>query len=80
MNASIVKQEFNKFCKSWDFIHKNSSPKFRQSNGFVERAIQTIKETLQKCRWGNSGPYLAMLVLRTTKNSSGTFALEYTQK
>ena len=27
--------EYSKGCKSWDFIHKNSSPTFPQSNGFV---------------------------------------------
>ena len=66
--------EFKKFSKSWDFIHKTSSPKFRQGNGFVERAIHTIKKTPRKCREDDSDIYLAMLVLRTTKNSSGTFA------
>ena len=34
--------EFKKLYKSWDFINKTSSPDFPQSNGFVERAIQTI--------------------------------------
>ena len=68
--------EFNKFSKSWEFIHKNSCPKFPQSDGFVERAIQTIKETLRKYREDNSDPYLVMLALRTTKNSSGTSTSE----
>ena len=40
--------EFEKLSKSWDFIHKTSSPEFPQSDGFVERAIQTIKKTLRK--------------------------------
>ena len=38
--------ELKRFSKSWDFIHKTSSPEFPQSNGFVERAIQTIKKTV----------------------------------
>ena len=65
---------FKTFSKSWNFIHKTSSPKFPQSvcNEFVEGAIQNIKETLRKCREDNSGSYLAMLALRTTKYSSGT--------
>ena len=46
-------------------------PGFPQSNGFVERAIQTIKKTLQKRREDDNDPCLAMLPLRTTKNSSG---------
>ena len=62
---------FKNGSKSWNFIHKTSSLKFPQSNGFVEMAIQTIMETLQKCREDNNDPYLVMLVLRTTKNSSG---------
>ena len=41
----------------------------------MERAIQTIKKTLQKCREDDSDPYLSMLALRTTKNTSGTFEL-----
>ena len=44
--------EFEKFSKSWDFIHKTSSPEFPQSDGFVERAIQTIKKTLRKMKRG----------------------------
>ena len=72
--------EFKIFSKSWDFIHKTSSPEFPQSNGFVERAIQTIKKTLRKCREDDSDPYLAMLALRTTKNSSGTSASELLMK
>ena len=72
--------EFKKFSKSRDFIHKTSSPEFPQSNGFVERAIQTIKKTLTKCREDDSDPYLDMLALRTTKNSSGTSASELLMK
>ena len=49
-----------KFSKSWNFIHKTSSLRFPQSNRFVEIAIQTIKETLRKCREDNNDPYLVM--------------------
>ena len=72
--------EFKKFSKSWDFIHKTSSPEFPQNNGFVERAIQTIKKTLCKCREDDSDPYLAMVALRTTKNSSSTSTSELLMK
>ena len=72
--------EFKKFSKSWDFIHKSSSTEFPQSNGFVERGIQTIKKTIGKCGDDNSDLYLAMLALRTTKNSSGTSASELLMK
>ena len=71
---------FKKFSKSWNFIHKTSNLKFPQSNGFVEIAIQTIMETLRKCREDNNDPYLVMSVLRTTKNSSGTATSELLMK
>ena len=48
--SQYTSPEFKKLSKSWDFIHRTSSPEFPQSNGFVERAIQTIKTTLGKCR------------------------------
>ena len=73
--------EFKKFSKSWGFIHKTyTSAKFPQSNGFVERAMQTIKKTLRKCRQHDSNPHLAVLVLRATKNSSGKSASELQMK
>ena len=72
--------EFKKFSKSWDFIHKTSSSKFPQSNGFLERAIQTIKKPLRKCREDDNDPYLSMLALHTTKNSSGTSTSELLMK
>ena len=54
--------EFKKFCDEYGFQHVTSSPRYPQSNGFIERMVQTIKSTLQKA----SDPYLAMLCLRTT--------------
>ena len=40
--------EFTKFAEEWDFKHDTSSPHFPQSNGLVERTIQTVKNTLKK--------------------------------
>ena len=57
---------FKRFTKEWDFKHTTSSPHFSQSNGFVERAIQTVKKSLLKAHHGNQDPYLALLILNTT--------------
>ena len=57
---------FKRFAKEWDFKHTTSSPHFPQSNGFVERAIQTVKKVLKKAHDGNQDPYLALLILNTT--------------
>ena len=61
-------------------MQKKSIPKFPQSNEFVERAIQTIKKTLQKRKEDDSDSYLAILALRTTKNSSDVSPSEFLMK
>ena len=42
--------EFMSFASSYGFHHLMSSPKFPQSNGQAERAVQTIKNLLKKSR------------------------------
>ena len=57
---------YKKFAEEWDFIHDTSSPEFPQSNGLVERTIQTVKKTLKKCFKSGNDPQLALLTLRTS--------------
>lgn len=40
--------EFAKFAKTWEFKCVTSSPLYAQSNGEAERAVQTVKNQLQK--------------------------------
>ena len=40
--------EFSDFAKSYQFQHITSSPLFPQSNGQMERSVQTVKELLNK--------------------------------
>ena len=58
--------EYKAFTKEWDFNHTTSSTEFPQSNGQVERTIQTVKKTLKKCKVSGDDIYLALLTLRTT--------------
>ena len=58
--------EFQRFAKQYQFQHVTSSPRFPQSNGLVERTVQTAKKLLKKAYEDNKDPYLAILELRNT--------------
>lgn len=58
---------FENFASSYGFVHKTSSPKFSQSNGEAERAVQTIKQILTK----NEDPYIGLLAYRSTPLENG---------
>ena len=59
-------KEFRTFARQYCFDHITSSPRYAQSNGLVERMIQTIKQCLKKCAAAGHDPYLAMLIYRAT--------------
>ncbi len=40
--------DYKKFAREWDFQHDTSSPEYPQSNGFIERTIQTLKKHSRK--------------------------------
>ena len=50
------------FATSYRFMHQTSSPKYSQSNGQVEHAVQTIKNLLRK----SDDLFLSLLVYRST--------------
>ena len=61
---------FKEFAKRWSFVHTTSSPRYAQSNGFAERMVQTVKNTLRKAKMDDLDPDLALLCLRTTPISN----------
>ena len=61
---------FGKFSKEWDFEHTFSSPHYPQSNGLVERKIQTVKKVLKKAHDANEDLYLSLLMLNNTPGKS----------
>lgn len=58
-------EEFRKFCEKLEIKHTTSSPHYHESNGRAERAIQTIKQMLKKCK-GELELTLALLAYHDT--------------
>ena len=56
---------FRKFAAQWCFDYVTSSPNYPQSNGFIERHVQTVKHTL-KIVGPRSDVQMALLLLRVT--------------
>ena len=68
----FIAQEYKSFAKEWGFYHDSSSPKYPRSNGFVERTIQTVKNTMRKAIDNGDDPCLALLALRTTPGTDNS--------
>ena len=61
-----VSAEFAAFCAELQIEHETSSPRYPQSNGEAERAVQTVKGLWKKCK----DKQLALLDYRTTPLAS----------
>lgn len=59
--------EYLHFANEWGFEVNHSSPKYPQSNGEVERAVQTVKRLLKK----EKDKEIALLAYRSTPLSCG---------
>lgn len=62
----FVNAKFQNFLREWEIPHKTSSPHFAQSNGFIERHIQTIKKLLKKALEEGKDMYLVLMEYRAT--------------
>ena len=56
--------EFREFERQWEFTHITSSPMCPQSNGQVERCIQTVKSLMKKAKLSKRDPMYAILEYR----------------
>ena len=61
-NMPYNSYEFRCFAESWGFKLITSSPRYPQSNGLSERAVQTVKNILKKAE----DPYIALMEYRNT--------------
>lgn len=73
-NSPFNSAEFTKFAKDWDFQQIFSSPTYPQSNGKVEKSVQTIKKIMQKAVDDNLDVYKALLEFRNTPSESSNLS------
>ena len=66
-NMPFNSKEFKEFAKSLDFQIVTSSPTYPQSNGLVERNVQSIKRLLKKAHDEGKPKELALLEFRNTQ-------------
>ena len=57
--------EFEEFAK-YGFKHSTTSPRYPQSNGLAERAVQTAKNILTKAKSENDDFHIPLLAYRNT--------------
>lgn len=57
----FASNSFREFARNWNFQHTTSSPRYPQSNGQVERAIQTVKNIMRKTKYDQSDLNIALL-------------------
>ena len=62
--------EFRDFAAKYGCDHVTSSPMYPQSNGFIERTVQTVKNTMKKCLESRTDLHMALLCLRATPITS----------
>ena len=65
-------QEYSHFAREWGFQIAPSSPRYAQSNGDAERAVQTVKNILKK----EKDKEFALLAYRSTPLSNGYSPVE----
>ena len=62
-----VATQFMSFAEKYGFIHVTSLPKYPQSNGAAERAVQTVKRLMAK----STDFHLALLAYRSSPLDNG---------
>ncbi len=65
--GAFASQEFQAFLASCGTTHRASSPRYPQSNGAAERAVQTVKKLMARCK-DETEFFRALLLLQNTRH------------
>ena len=68
--TQFASAEFREYCKKINVTQVTSSPEYAQSNGLVERHIQTVKNVLLKMFSDGKSLWEALAAIRSTPVSS----------
>ena len=63
--------EFKRFVEEWDIVHITSSPRYAQSNGFIEKMVGVVKNIIKKAKMSKSNIHKALLAYRACPLSNG---------
>ena len=63
--------EFKRFTEEWDIAHVTSSPRYAQSNGFIEKMVGVVKGIMTKAKMSGSNIHKALLAYRACPLSNG---------
>ena len=61
-----MRAQFKAFADRWESVHTTSSPRFPQSNGGAENAIESAERLMTKANESGSDPLLALLDWKNT--------------
>jgi len=70
--TQFVSNEFLQFANQWGFKLQTSSARYSQSNGFIERHVQTIKNLFKKAKSDKKDIMLTLLEYRNTPMNCGS--------
>lgn len=61
-----MSKEFKEFAHQYRFQVEYLSPRYPQSNGFIEAMVKVVKNIMEKAEELDSDPHLAMLIYQAT--------------
>ena len=73
-NMPFNSKSFHDFATDWNFDLVWASPRYPQSNGMVERAVQTVKTLIKKAKSEGKDPYVALLQYRCAPLAGSSFS------